>query len=133
MRFFTYILFVGFALCSFQCKDETLLPCMELRTSLVEFDNSTAIHILDQKLEDLLPHPTSTDQLGHEANMNIFISRLKDDCGLEAEMFCYACIETLPLQTEIIVQVETKDTLVSRTIDILTRNDGNLVVANIHE
>ena len=106
---------------------------MELSTALVELDNTTAIPILDQKLEDLLPHPTISDPLGHEANMNIFISRLQDDCGLEAEMFCYACIETFPLRTEIIVQVETKDSLISRTIDILTRNDGNLVVANIHE
>jgi hypothetical protein len=76
-------------------------------------------------LNDLEPESSTTDGLGHGDNLEILIDRMTTQCdSIEAEILCYACIKTLPAQSEIAVHIDSAGTYLSRTIDILTPDDG---------
>ena len=82
---------------------------------------------------DLEPSPTKDDRIGHRKNVDILINRINASCEqLSAEIICYACVLTLPAQTEIGVTVDSIGFSWSRTIDIFTPEDNILSFAGIH-
>jgi len=138
--FRTYqILLCGFVLVSlFSCEtaEEELYiaDCASFISGLIAND----IEILESEINplsaDLEPKPTSSDQLGHEQNLESLVLRLNTQCSdLSAEIRCYACIMTLPVQSEILLQTDSSGILVTRVIDILTPDNEIMTFFGVHE
>jgi len=69
---------------------------------------------------DLLPKPSDDDKWGQSENLDILIERLDKYNCITATKLCYACIHTLPPQSEVkLIVTYNKDTK-TRTMDLLT-------------
>ena len=131
MKFYLLpLLFSVFVLTA--CKDSIELPCPELRSSLAELDAVAAAEILNDLLKDLSPVPTNDDLTGHRANLDLFVERLDDQCGFQADVVCYACIETYPPISEVGINLDSSGISIRRTIDIRTPDGALMSVTNVH-
>ncbi len=108
------------------------LPCDELRQGLSDLQTEVVKSSLDNLLRDLHPAPTTNDRTGHEENLITFISRLNGECDIESVIECYACIKTLPAQSEVRVSFDSVGIPVVRTLDIKTPTDDVMSVLGIH-
>lgn len=101
----------------------------------VVLDEDTYIReYLDEILEDLdTPEPSAIDPFGHERNLIEFVVQLNDnnDC-MTASILCYACIETFPNQSEILINVIDGGVSVSKIIDISTPAGSDMYFAAMH-
>ena len=96
-------------------------------------DTSIVVPEINKLVTDLEPVPTDNDPYGHEENIDTLVERLNAQCdSLSAELSCYACIETNPPQTEILLTTDSSGTMITRVIDILTSADANLETIRIH-
>ena len=116
------------------CEDDSLdADCTLLTDALVHYDNETLKAEVDKLTVDLKPQSTEDDRIGHRKNLNTLINRLNAQCKqVEASLFCYACVETLPLQSEITVLVDSAGTQVCRMIDIVTPEEEALSYSYVH-
>ena len=86
----------------------------------------------DKLTENLPPEPTKNDPIGHSENLTIITQSIHSCDGLEAEIFCYACVETYPLQSEITIQMDSSGAKIEVIIDISTPSDKILKFSRIH-
>jgi len=126
------------------CTFLTLLSCEEsdniksadpeiLTEALVNLDSDALKTEMDKLTFDLKPDISSSDSIGHSENLNKLIERLNSQSyDLDANLFCYACIKTNPLQSEISITVDSLGTEVCRIIDLLTINDRILSYRSVH-
>lgn len=116
------------------CEDDSLdADCTLLIDALVHYDNQALKAEVDKLTVGLTPQPTEDDRIGHRKNLNTLIDRLNAQCKqVEASLFCYACVETLPLQSEITVLVDSAGTQVCRMIDIVTPEEEALSYSGVH-
>ena len=128
----TYLFCISLVLLSASCKDTISYPCSDIREGLLNFDLDQAKPGIDQMLEDLTPLSDSTDNIGHEDNLDIFIERLTSDCDLDATIECYGCIETFPVLSHVLVVLDSSGMQIQRALDILTPATGVMTLKNIH-
>lgn len=90
----------------------TLASCVQLREehplceALKTSDRAVVADWVDHLAGDLDPVATTEDPVGHEENIETLLDRLNDlDC-VSAALGCYACIETLPPKSEIILRTD---------------------------
>jgi hypothetical protein len=102
------------------CEDSAPKLCDELQADIVAFNIEEVKGTLNPWLSGNLPIPTAEDPIGHQQNLQNFVDRLNDDCGLDASIVCYACIETYPVQSEVRVMVDSSGISVARVLDIVT-------------
>ncbi len=71
----------------------------------------------------------------HRSNLNTLVTRISDqtDGRISCSVFCYACIETLPPQSELSLELDSVGVPVYRIIDILTPDGGLLKCVGLHE
>jgi hypothetical protein len=130
--FFTAILI---SCSAFQCDDgdPELEACGSFQSMLLDKDlDGIANHPVNFWLMDMSPVPVNGDQIGHQLNLELFVERLEEDCFLDAEIECYACIETLPHQSHVIIRMDSSNIQVLRTLDILTPADSVMTIRDIH-
>jgi hypothetical protein len=114
-------------------KDAVHTNCTDLLPGLISRNDASIKDQLDGLTEDLFPEPDAADALGHEKNLETLIERLNDECSsITASVGCYACIYTLPAQSEIMVSLDSAGITVVRVIDIVTPQDGALQFRSIH-
>ncbi len=88
---------------------------------------------INKLVNDLEPEKTDSDHIGHKQNLDLLIKRLNTQCdNMTAEFICYACIETNPPQSEILVTTDSVGTAVKRVVDILTPDDDILYCVSVH-
>ncbi len=88
---------------------------------------------INKLLTDLEPVKTDSDRIGHKQNLNLLIEQLNTQCdNITTELICYACIETNPPQSEILVATDSVGTEIHRVVDILTPDDDILYCLRIH-
>ena len=68
----------------------------------------------------------------HRANLDNLSQRLGIIQGIIVTETCYACIYTLPPQSEIRLSVDSSGTMVFRTVDVLTADDQVLSSIRVH-
>lgn len=108
--------------------------CDNLKEGIIRLDSDIVQKEINKLLSDFKPQSTKDDPIGHEKNINILIDRLNNNCdNCNAELFCYACIKTLPPQTEIVLEVDSSGTSINRIIDILTPADNKLQCLRVHK
>lgn len=119
------------------CKDERLIEsvdCENFTNAAINY-NSDLLEIEVNKLTgDLKPQITENYSFGHKDNLDKLMERLNSACdNIEVQLGCYACIYTLPPQSELIVTLDSADTKIKRVIDISTPKDDILKYVRIHE
>jgi len=108
--------------------------CQHFKTGIMN-DSSAMVGVEVNKLcEDLLPAaPTPADEYGQAQNINILVQRLSQKCDITATLVCYACIETLPAQSEITISINQNGTIYTRTLDITVDQQNMLIYNGMHE
>ncbi len=123
----------GLLLVTFACKDSASSLCETLQDDLIGINVQNVKDHLNPWLADLNPGPTEDDPTGQSNNLASFVARLNDVCNFDASMDCYVCIETLPAQTEIKLQIHSLGGIVQRVIDISTPALSTMSIVNVHE
>jgi hypothetical protein len=129
--FFTLPFFIS--VCDDSVRNEVIeVNCGNLKTGLIIKDQEKIGIEMDKLTENLPPDPTKNDPIGHSENLTIITQSIHSCDGLEAEIFCYACVETYPPQSEITIQMNSSGTKIERIIDISTPSDKILKFSGIH-
>jgi hypothetical protein len=129
-----YFLLLVFSMTVFSigCNDTIAEPCEKLKEGLIMLDEEQTLPILNQMLDEYDPSPGASDLIGHEANLAAFVEKLESDCGIDALLECYGCVETFPVISHVRMSLDSSGVLVDRTIDIRTPSDGKLLATGIH-
>jgi len=122
------------SVCDDSVRNEVIeINCSNLKTGLI-IKNQEKIGIeMDKLTENLPPDPTKSDPIGHSENLTIITQSIHSCDELEAEIFCYACVETNPPQSEIMIQMDSAGVKIERIIDISTPSDKILKFSGIHQ
>ena len=108
--------------------------CSNLVNGIQEMNDIPIKLEISKQTFDLVPKVTDEDPIGHMENMHKLVNRLNDLCNeIEAELICYACIETYPSQSEIKITAHSEEEDVSLVIDILLPEDDLPVYHSMHE
>ncbi len=125
------LLFVG---CNKDDDDMSQINCPQLQLSLINYVDEELNNEVNKLSQDLFPTPTDLDEFGQFENLKTLVERLNANCPqLRAELFCYACIETFPVQSEILVNFNFLGINYERIIDISTPDDAVLRSLRAHE
>ncbi len=122
--------------CENDNEDNTVSPsidCQNLKAGLLEKNKDNVKNKINTITTNLTPNASEKDPIGHRENFSILINKLNECSGINAEMLCYACIETYPAQTELLMTIDYADRKVYRVIDILTPEDDVLSFVNVHD
>ncbi len=122
--------------CSFSNCDETdNFICVEFKDEVIALDPDPvqATNYVNVLLSPLFPYPTFEDPTGHEANLILFADRLEQHCNVDVSIECYGCIETFPVQSHVIVKLDSAGVIVNRTLDIRTPVDTVMTLQGIHQ
>lgn len=130
-KLFAFILLIGFISCEKQEIES--IDCDVFITGLSTMNESIIKSEIEKLTVDLKPHPSDEDILGHSGNLQTLIDRLNDGCDTyTASLICYACIETYPAQSEILIEFYMNSRKYDVTIDIHTPENDILRFAGIH-
>ena len=140
LRNFIFILFltVFFSSCDNAVEDTGIewenIDCDNLKTGIVNTDSDIVKAEINKLVTDLVPTKTDSDFFGHKENLALLIEQLNIQCdNITAILLCYACIETNPPQSEILVTTDSLGTDISRIIDIITPDDDAVSMRIIHK
>ena len=130
-------IFLVLGLFIFSCQDEPADPttdCDRLINGLANFETRDVRDEIDFLCEDFLPSSSSSDSIGHEANLTAFTRRLSSECGnIEASVLGYATIKTNPPKSEVKLVVFTVDSTFERVLDLNTPSDNILSFSAVHQ
>jgi hypothetical protein len=126
-------LFLLAGLLSCEKQDIESIDCEAFVAGLNTLDENIVKPEIEKLTADLSPHPTDEDLLGHSGNMQTLIDRLNSGCDdYSVSLVCYACIETYPVQSEILVEFFIGGSKQTVSIDIHTPENDILRFAGIH-
>lgn len=115
------------------CQDGLSPRCEPFQTAVRDWDDEGVNLVVDELAEDLLPETRNRDDIGHKQNLDLLIQRLRDHCDqVQVRNVCYACIYTLPVQSEIQFSLDSAGTEVHRILDISTPDDGPMTGIRMH-
>ena len=110
------------------------INCVNLQNSLTALDSEKVNMEINKLTADLFPDPTPEDEVGHSANLERLIQRIDENCGeLDVALICYACIETLPPQSEIKITYTVEEEIIEKIVDIASPKNGSLESVGIHQ
>jgi hypothetical protein len=102
--------------------------CENFKSALVQEDVAKVKELVHQFIIQSAALTHTRENLEKLAS---FISR---NCDITATVFCYACIDTLPGQSEIILRFRSGVSQVVRVLDLWNRHDDNkMIVRNVHQ
>lgn len=107
--------------------------CETVKAALTVADEAALIQAVNAYCTDLAPQATAADPGGHSVSLNELVNRLNGPCTLNASLVCYACIKTLPPQSEIRLSLDHNGTLISKVIDISTDPASHLKAIAVHD
>ena len=109
------------------CKKENTnsANCEVLKNALV-INNETDIETQVNRIIQSLPDKSYSAQ-----NLEKLVQKMKA-CGIDSEQLCFDCIQTLPSQSEIRIQLQVNGTTVERLMDISYTPSNTMVFHNIH-
>ncbi len=112
-------------------EDVKSINCENFVEGLTNEDDEVIEKELAEILEEMQSVPTDDDPFGHEANFNKILNYIRECSELTAKIDCYACIETLPVQTEIIITIGS-DTENVFILDFYTPEDDKISYNRMH-
>ncbi len=138
MRINIVLLLIVFSfLFSVSCEKEDKTvnsDCANFTEALIYLKSDSVKKLIDKFTFDLNPDVKENDNWGQRENINLLIERLNSQCDdISANLGCYACIYTMPPQSEIMISTDSSGMKIKRIIDILTPKDDILKYLNVHE
>ena len=104
-----------------------------LQNGIINYNSEIVCTEIAKLLLDLKAKPSKEDKFGQEDNLNSLIYRINTNCDkVTAELICYACIKTLPPQSELKLSTDSSGVEVAIVLDILTPDDDILSCVRIH-
>jgi hypothetical protein len=120
-------------LISCEKQDIENIDCEAFISALNTMDENILKSEIEKLTIDLSPHPSDEDIIGHSINLQTLIDRLNSGCdAYTASLLCYACIETYPVQSEILLEFYFGGGKQTVAIDIHTPENDILRFAGIH-
>jgi len=140
MRIANFIVILFFITCVSSCDiavdpdgDLKKINCDSLKTGIVNMDSRIVKYEVNKLVADLKTKRTSDDFIGQKENLAQLINRLVASCDdMNVGLICYACIETNPSQSEILIKTDSVGTPIKSVMDISTPTDSNLKCLGIH-
>ena len=137
MRTNIFLLLIVFLLFLISCEKEDKIvnpDCANFTEALIYLNSDSVKKVIDKLTIDLNPDVKEDDNWGQRENISLLIERLNSQCeNISANLSCYACIYTLPPQSEIIISIDSARVQIKRVVDILTPKDNILKYMNVHE
>jgi hypothetical protein len=130
--FLPLFLFIFFVSCNKETTDPAM-NCDKFKTGILSVNKDQVKTEIEKLCVDLFPVVTTSDEWGHRENFTKLINRISQQCGMDARLDCYACIKTLPLQTEIFISFPHNGVLVKKTLDISTDSNKKLTFLGLHD
>jgi hypothetical protein len=128
------LLFISTAWIS--CKkqqSDAVMDCDQFKQGIVANSEDRVKAEIEKLCQDLFPVVSATDEWGHSNNFVKLAQRISQQCGIDADADCYACIKTLPPQTEIVVSFMNNGVQVKKTLDITTSATSRLAFLKMHD
>lgn len=108
--------------------------CDYFKTGISTNDQDMVGTEVNKLCENLLPlASTPSDEYGQHQNINILVQRLSEKCDISATLVCYACIETLPEQSEIKIDFTQNGVIHTQILDISFTAQHMLVFNGMHD
>jgi hypothetical protein len=108
------------------CKKSSDSPrCEGFRENMLNNDKE-AVKTTITRYIDGLPSKKYTAQ-----NLVTLLNAIKRQCGIQGEVLCFDCIETLPSQSEILLRFGSPS--IQKVIDITYTSANEMRFANMHE
>lgn len=105
--------------------DLSTIDCDNLTTALLDLNESTLESILNPELENFKLLDQDNDVCLHDNNLQAFEDLLNDNCEkITASVLCCGCIKTLPLLSEVSLQIDSLGVDVIRILDLVTPDEG---------
>ncbi len=118
------------------CKKDIIESpdCDRLKTGLAELNENIVKNEVEKLTADLHPESYSEDPIGHMLNLQTLSDRISSYCNqLTASVVCYACIETYPPISEILVEFEYEGIPKKIVVDIVTSDEDILRFGGLHQ
>ena len=133
MRYWPYI-FTLTILLLLSCSKEKESICHEEICEYIYNENDSLIQEEIARLtSDLLPKLFDDDKWGQLENLDILIERLNQCNCIVATKVCYACIYTLPPQSEVKLVVTYNMKKNTRIMDLLTGDEEPMKYLRLHD
>jgi hypothetical protein len=132
---FSIVIFITQTSCDSEDNNDLIqkVDCNELLSGLLAYDNEKIKKEFDKITSEFNPTPDTDDQIGHKDNFQELNTQLSKCDLISSELLCYACIETYPAQTEILISIDSSGRTVKRIVDVLTPDDNSLSFHRVHE
>jgi len=112
-------------------EPDPLVSCSELASALIESDKVKIEAEITQAINDL-NLSSQSEGLGHKERLEKLVEQIDKCPNLQVVNACYECIETNPVQTEIIINISDKSNIINRTIDLQVK-DSKFIIVNVHD
>lgn len=133
MRSWLFIYMVTISLL-LSCSKEKEPICHEEICEYIYNENDSLIQEEIARLTlDLLPKPSNNDKWGQSENLDILIERLNKYNCIVATKVCYACIYTLPPQSEVKLIATYNKEIITRIMDLLTGDEEPMKYLRLHD
>jgi hypothetical protein len=101
--------------------DPSTIDCGLLEEGLIFGDEDAVETEINSLCQNYPPAPTVGDEIGHEENLDSIIMEFNNQCsGFVTELGCYACLESLPLQSVINFTLDSAGVGVKRYVNLWT-------------
>lgn len=109
------------------------IDCLSLKEGLNNNNNEQVAIEINNLCTDLLPAITTGDEYGQKGNLRILAERLSKQCDLTATVLCYACVETLPPQSELSISFSRNGNNYTYIIDMTFTRQNMLRFNSVHD
>jgi hypothetical protein len=130
MRHLIISLFVlaGLSLLSSCAKDNDQRPaCQQLKEGITSLDKEKVRNEINAYINSL-PLKTHTQH-----NLQKLVDAINQQCGSQATLLCFACIQTLPEESEIKISYPGTSGSAGQVIDISNDKDQKMIFVNMHD
>ena len=103
------------------CKKDIAGKCDDLAEAMVINNQEKAATIMNSWINELASDEYTED------NINRLISLINDNCTINATLFCFDCVMTLPSQTEIGLEFQYNGNTVNKVLDITYEGSNNRI------
>lgn len=116
-------------------KEEASQPinCVELKQAMIN-DDVASVKELINEIAAAIKAPIGLNEFdSYKFLIDELARRIKTNCTIAIELVCYACIDTLPAQTEVRLKFLTSVTSIEKTLDLIVTDDGKVRCVNMHD
>jgi len=109
------------------------INCAELKQTMIN-DDVASVKELINEIAATINAPIGLNEFDtYKFLIDELVKRIKTNCAITVEVFCYGCIDTLPPQTEIRLKFITGLTSIEKTLDLIVTDDNKVRCLNMHD